>query len=571
MKWLKSFLFLPLIVLSQTDLSLAKEQQAIKQAETEVSRSKHTEAEISQSKQKAIIPQIGTEKELEEKPKDMKHLIGPAWQYYEQGNYKQAAEIFTTLSSFPETELDAKYGLAMCYIKLKESKKAIPLLKSLVKARFDLKNTLPAILTLLVEEKEYKKAETYLVMLEEKERQKWEEIIKTKLLFSEFDEFKKTGNAEKIVELTEANNELLKKCLSPDLFYEAAGAVLKDNKEYAIGVYKNLLQSCRDKKDLRLGVLYSLKSILPSSDMISLLSNEESRKLDSDYKDKINELKISVLMDKLTSLPPDSPELEDTVREILILKPEEEGARTMLAWWYYNKGEYEKAYQEFYYLYQRSPETKDYIYGLVNTLIKLKRFDEALELASKNKKHDERLAVIEAELRLSILRERFAVLPPDSKEIEKTANEILALKPDDEGTMVMLAWWYYNKGEYEKAYQEFYYLYQRSPETKDYIYGLVNALIKLNKTDEALELARKNKEYDERLTSVETDIRLSILGSKLTALPPDSPELENTIREILALKPDDEGTMVMLAWWYYNKGEYEKAYQEFYYLYQRSP
>lgn len=528
------------------------------------------QAIIPQTPDRGIRGQAGTEEELEEKPKDMKRFLKPAWQYFNQGNYKQAIEIFTTLSSFPETELEAKYGLAMCYVKLKEPKKVLSLLELLIKRRFDLKNTLPAMLALLVEEKEYTKAESYLAMISEKERKEWEGRIKIRMTDAEFEEAKKAGNGNRLIEFSEKNSASIDNCFMPDIFYEAANLLSENNREYAANIYKKLLEVCPDKQGLRLRILYSLKSIVTTAEALLLLENEVKAASDSDYKNKLTDIKISVLIEGFTALKPDSAEIEDTANSILALKPSDNGVRSTLAWWFLNNRHYEKAYEEFYTLYQRNPQERDYIYGLINTLIKLKRTDEAIELAAKNKDKDARFASLEIDIRLSVLIDKLAALAPDSPELEDTVREILVLKPEDEGVRETLAWWYFRKELYNKAYEEFHSLYQRSPETKDYIYGLVNTLVKLGKTDEALELTGRYKN-NEKIAALEKDIRLSVLGSKLASLSPDSPELEDITREILVLKPEEEGTREMLAWWYYRKEDYEKAYDEFYTLYNRSP
>lgn len=411
-------------------------RETTRQQEVLLKQQRQPDVEFYQSKKQAVIPQAETEEVLEEKPKDMKRFIKPAWQYFNQGNYKQAIEIFTTLSSFPETELEAKYGLAMCYVKLKEPKKAMPLLEYLIKKRFNLKDTLPSIIAILVEEKKYKKANPYLAMISERERKEWEGRIKIRMVTAEFEEAKKAGNGRRLIEFSEKNGALLTNCFMPDIFYETAGLLSNSNREYAVNIYKKLLEVCPDKQDLRLRILYSLKTIVTTADMLLLLENEVKAASDSDYKNKLTDIKISVLLDKLTALAPDSPELEDTAREMLVLKPEEEGARAMLAWWYFRKELYNKAYEEFHSLYQSSPETKDYIYGLVNTLIKLEKLDEALELAGKNKHTDERLASIEIDIYLD--KANAAYRDKKYHEAETYFERALAENPQDMDTKKLL-------------------------------------------------------------------------------------------------------------------------------------
>lgn len=531
-----------------------------------INKTQGVESEVIQKKQLNNIYQLlEPAKKTIMKTKEQtleKGLLKPAWQYFNEGNYNQAIEIFTEILAYPDTEQEAKYGIAMCYIKLKDPEKAVPPLESLVESDYDLKNTLLPLLTALVDIKEYKRAETYLSKLPEHEKSKWEQIIKTKALYSDLDSFKNADNIDDIIELTKNNSGLLKKCRLPGFFYEAAGAIVKTNNEYAIDIYKTILASCRAEKDLRLGILYSLKSILSSEEMLLVLDSEKNRHIDSVYDKKVSDMKISIMLDKFYALPDDSPDREAEAKKILSLEPQESGVRLMMAWWYLNNKDYKHAYNEFNALYKRSPQEKDYLYGLVLSLIKLKRYDEALGLASKHK---------DTNFEVFILSEKLASLPADSPEADVVVQRMLALKPEEQSVRLTLAWYFLNSKNYDQAYNEFSALYKSNPLEKDYSYGMVLSLINLKRYDEALELISKHKETDVRLAALEINIKVAILGEKLDALPPDSPEIEDTARQILALNPDEDGIRVMLAWNFFSNDKYDKAYKEFHIVFQRNP
>ena len=555
MKCLSTIFLITLIVFSHSNTTYSQDQPFIMLAESEVIQKKQVfihetqrdgyeviqkkqetilniqnEApEVSQKKQLNNIPQLlepekqtkdttkedakEAAKEGEKEGEKEKRLLKSAWDNFNQGNYNQAIKNFTEISSSPITEKDAKYGLALCYISLKNTKKAIPLLESLVNKEHDLKNTLHILITSLVDENEFQKAEAYLPMLTKDERQNWEETIKSKKLMSDFDRYKKAGDINNIVELTKNNDDLLKKCLFTGLFYDAAGAVVKHNKEYSIDIYKNLLDSCNIDIGLRLGIIYSLKAILPYVEMLSILDTEDKLSVDSDYKKKIADIRLSIFVDKLYALPSDSPEIEGAAREILALNPKDDGVRLMLAWRFLNSENYEHAFTEFNTLYSNNPKEKDYSYGLLLSLIKLKRYDEGLELARKHSKTDPRIVSLEAD----ILSQRLDDLSPDSSEFEDTVKELLAKKPEDVGIRLKLAWIYYSNDLYEKSYEQFQILYKLNPEMLDSIYGMGLTLQKLNRDDEALELVIKNKDKDERLDPKVKDICLEMGNTALKA------------------------------------------------------
>jgi len=71
---------------------------------------------------------------------------GRAWKYYNAGNYSQAIEIFNFARLFPETELDARLGLAYCYVEQNQKEKALPLLDKLIEEQFKIRETIDILI-----------------------------------------------------------------------------------------------------------------------------------------------------------------------------------------------------------------------------------------------------------------------------------------------------------------------------------------------------------------------------------------------------------------------------------------
>ena len=132
----------------------------------------------------------------------------------------------------------------------------------------------------------------------------------------------------------------------------------------------------------------------------------------------------------------DSLEIETLARSILLIRPEDLEIRVVRAWWYYKRDEYGKAYDDFAMLYARNPLGKSYAYGFVSVLTKLKRFDEAAEVASVNKRFDERLVAFE----IDIYRER-AKLAYENRRYEEAEvyfGKVHESEPDDEDINTLL-------------------------------------------------------------------------------------------------------------------------------------
>jgi pentatricopeptide repeat protein len=346
--------------------------------------------ELLQKKQEGPMPRNIPEEKGKPGPETgARRYLGIAWQYCNRGDYSRAINIFTTLSSDPTIQWEAKYGLAMCYSRKRDAKKAIPLLEELIGRKLFLRDSLPTLLALLVEEKEYSKAANYVKLLSGNERLRWEDIIRTRALMAALEQAKTAGNLEGLTELIRVHSDMLEKCQSPEVFLEASTLLVGINDTYAIETYKKLLASCLRKWDIRLGTLYALKRVLPPTDTLSELDQEERRTdLDPAYRTQLTELRVSVLRDQLAAAQPNAPEVENLAREILNFKSDDKGALATLAWWYFNHGQFNEAANGFATLARRYPEEPDYLYGLANALVKLKRIDEARTLIEQMKDRD---------------------------------------------------------------------------------------------------------------------------------------------------------------------------------------
>jgi tetratricopeptide (TPR) repeat protein len=517
--------------------------------------------ELRQKKHEAPIPLNPLEEQVEEKDgaeQGAGRFLGTAWQYCNRGEHRRAIEIFATLSSDPATEWEAKYGLAMCYVKAKDAKQAIPLLEELIGKRLHLKDTLPTLLALLVEGKDYGKAATYLQLLASRERERWEETIRTGTLLAALEQVKAAGNLEGLLELIRTHSDLLDRCQSPEVFLEAAKGLSGVNDRDALETYTRLLRACPRKWDIRLGILYALRSVLPPTDMLLELEQEEHRtNLDPVYRTQLTDIRVAVFRDQLAAASPDAPEVERLARAILALKPEDKGALTALAWWAFNHGQYEQAVQGFTTLAQRDPEDLDYVSGLANTLVKLQRVDEAFALVERMRRKDERFGKLETDIRVAVFRDQLAAASPDAPEVERLARAILALKPEDKGALTALAWWAFNHGQYEQAVQGFTTLAQRDPEDLDVSYGLAHALMKLKRVDEALALIEPLKVRDARFVALETDI---LMERALTAFQNTRyAEAERYLKSLLTRRPDHLDTKRLLAWSIYNQKRWGDA------------
>ncbi len=518
-----AFLFLSIIVISSSARSFAfqstsqgasnAEVQQLEQG-AEIHSSPEPNIEIQQKKQEGLIPQV-QQPEEKNRPEAARYL-GKAWGYLRRGNYHYAIEIFTTLSSYPALMWDAKYGLAMCYSKQRDTKRAVPLLKELIQKKFHTHDALINLLSFLNESKEYTEAFEYSKMLEGKEGLKWQETIRTGALSLALKKAEDTDDFTGISDLIRTNYDLLEACKAPGVFLEAGAALADNGDPYALTALNGLLRACPEEWDVRLGIFYALKEVMKPSEILREVEREVKRSdLDTRYKNKLTDLQVSVLSGELAAAGPDSPEVEKFAGEILHLRPDDRGTMTILLWWYFRGGQYDKSLEGFSRLVKEEPANQDYASGLIYSLIKLKRFDEALKIANRYYRLDK----------------DFSVTMRDRIYEAKAGNA-------------------YDNENYEEAREIYSELHKRFPGKKEYAAGLAYALLKLKRPDEALNVAENYPAKDEDFLRMRIGIYQQKAGEAYDNK--DYKLAESYLKQVLALDPDNIDAKTLLAWSLFN-------------------
>lgn len=468
-------------------------------------------------------------------------LLGKGWENFNAGNYDEAISIFTFALPLNDVSIEATYGLASCYTAQEKPAKALPLFETLVQKRYQLKDTLPELLNLLLETGDYKKAVDYAALFDEKDRDPWQRRIDQALFSQKFRIVKKSADMQNYDSFVAEYDGNLKQCRMEDTFNEIASFFVEKKKpEQAVAIYRTLL-SCSKDQDFRIGILYSLKPLIPPRDLLAMFELEKSSAADSTkYRKKLNDFKV-VLLYSLLETEPDK--VKEHAGAILEIYPGDRTALSAMGWHYFKNNLYSESYTYFSLLNRTLPGQTENVTGLIYTLLEMKEFEKALKLVNAHSE-DAKIAGLQKEIRLRILWKKVSGLASGSPELEEVAAEILTLKPEDEAIRVILAWGYYSGDRYEKAYQEFLKLYNDKPLEKGYAYGLVSSLRKLERYDEAIELAIKNKEHDEELATVEMEIYLE--RARAAYEQKRYKEAELYFKKVLDAEPDDEDSKTLL-------------------------
>ena len=470
-----------------------------------------------------------------------KNRLATAWEHYNQGRTEEAAALFSALSAVPELSLDATLGVALCHLAGKDAAKAFPLLEQLAKKRYRIGETVPALLKILIDRKEFQQAATYAALLGAKERAGWLSRIDQGRFLQRYARLQERISMAGAVEFVQENQSFLKQCRMPDAFSKLAAFFAQHGRpDEAAAIYRTLLSCTRDE-GWQLGILYRLKPLLPPVELLQLAEQQlHGTALSAAQRTKLQTFKIELLHGLIAAEP---EQLEMHARAVLKLRPADEIALTALGWWYFARQRYEEAYDCFRQLSDGPSRRSEHLEGMILSLMKLERFDEALAVARLNG-NEQKIRLMAQEIQLQILWRRIASIPPDSPELEALADAVLQLRPDNEDIRVVRAWSQYNRQKFEHARQEFAALYARNQRGAGYAYGLASSLAKLRRYDEAVRIAAANKDHDERLAPFETGVYLEQARSAFDRK--QYREAEIYFGKVIAAEPDDEESKALL-------------------------
>lgn len=343
-------------------------------------------------------PGTGLIRNAEEKPKDKpkeepekvqpaqtitpqdkgRQSLTKGWQSYKAGRYREAVALFKIASEQPQTSLEAKLGLAYSYLQLQNQERALPLFTELVGKKFHLRETLPNLIDLLLQRSEHDKAAKYIAQLSGREGKEWE---------SKLDESKANLLREKLATAdlysTEAKklaDEIL--AIDPD---DASASAAKGwwyyhNKEYtpAYERFFELHKKYPKDSDYAFGLTYALLEL-----------NRDDEALDVAEKSKIGEpekkkIKSQIYFKRANEAYEikDYAEAENYLQKLLVLEPENAGAKSLLAWTFYNQNEFDSALPLFLTAYEKENKP-EFAEAIIYTYEKSGRKRDALDFSDE--------------------------------------------------------------------------------------------------------------------------------------------------------------------------------------------
>ncbi len=424
---------------------------------------------------------------------EARQYLDRGWRGYKAGMCSEALNYFKEAEKNADTLSEARLGLAYCYIKLDRKADAAALLELIVGQNYQIKETLPSLLNLLIEMKDYDKAALYILALGEGEREEWRKIIEERksrrqeqpLISRQFARAKKTHNTEALIGFVNDYKNRLDRCNDPWIFYDAANILDKSGrKEEARRIYYSLLSACADDWDLRIAAFYGLKSNSVYSEIKPLIGEEMKRAgLLPKYKEQLSELYLNVLKERLSVALDDTAQAEELADEILAIDPQDPDALLTKAWKYYNAKNYWEAYEIFSYLHEQHPANDDSTLGLIYVLIALNEEDKALGLLRESDLEQAEKNKIESQIYLKIGNRLYE--QKDYAGSERMLERVLSIAPENKDAQTLLAWTLYGKGEYDRALDIFLSVYESEKEAK-IAEAILNTYEKLGRRNDAI-------------------------------------------------------------------------------------
>ncbi len=392
--------------------------------------------------------------------------LSRAWQHYSAGRYSAAAGLFATLlaSPPPEDAMNARLGLAYTLARLGKIDQAAAHLSALVRDRYRLPETRPALVDLLIRSGRWEEARRQIAQLPPDRRRAWERRLLEAHLAADHAALAEEADAAALRAFLATHEEALKRCLRPDLFH-AVGLKLRAAGEGppAAALQRRLL-ACDLPPALRAGILSDLAAALAPDEAMELMQRQapmfEGRP--ADERAAFSRIEADLLRRRLAELPADSPERAAAARAVLEHAPEDRDALAALAWDALNRGGFEEADRIFAQLLAREPGNKQFALGQGYARLNAGRLDTALAPLDQGGIPED--ADTRA-LRTLVYRRQAgaAAAAQDWDRAAAAAEKLLALDPADPAAGELLAWARYEQGRHGDARPLMEAAFARSP------------------------------------------------------------------------------------------------------------
>ncbi len=392
--------------------------------------------------------------------------LARAWGHYSAGRYTTAAALFATrlASETPEEALNARLGLAYSLARLGRTDPAAAHLSVLVRNRYRLPETRPALIDVLIRSGRWEEARHQAAQLPADRRPGWERRVLEAHLAADHAALAGTSDAALRRAFLVTHEEALSRCLRPDLFHAVSRELRSMGEAPLAESLQRRLLGCSLPPALRAGIVSDLAAALPPQEALELTKRQAPFFTTSaaGEPEALRRIEADIRKRRLAALPVDSPERAAAARSILEHAPDDRDALAALAWDALNRNAFDEADRIFAQLLAREPGNKDFALGQGYARLNAGRLDTALEpFAHSAIPEDADTRALQ-----TLVYRRQAGAAADAKDWDRAAamaENLLALDPGDAAAGELLAWARYEQGRLSEARPLMEAAFNRSP------------------------------------------------------------------------------------------------------------
>jgi len=377
-----------------------------------------------------------------------------AWHLYARGNYPAAAQLFAEAmgSGDREEALNAQLGLAYSLLKQGKHAQAIPHLADLADQGYRPAETRPALVQALMRSGRWAEAEERIAQLPARQRPPWERRLLEARLLKDYQALAQTADASALTAFLDAHARARRACIRPDVFHTVGRRLAEAGGHLAATDLQRELLACPLPPDLRFAIVSELAAALPHDEALALLRLEKPdlRRTAPQLSGQVEDLELQILKRRLAAQPPDSELKARMAEEVLKMAPDDRDALAALAWYRFQRGEFEEAERLFGILSEQDPADKDVALGLGYTRLNSDRIATALDPLDRGRIAED---ADTRKLRELVYRQS-ATRAYAAKDWDAAAvylEKLLALNPDDPDARELLAWTRYRQDRRAEA------------------------------------------------------------------------------------------------------------------------
>ncbi len=394
----------------------------------------------------------------------MPEPLQAAWSELAYGRLQAACEQFAVLSQNNEYKISAFDGWGRCLQQQGQHQAAIEKFKWLVAQNYQPLKTLPRLIASLEVTGQLIEQYKYEGKLQRAKEQAGIEHNEDVRIHQQALAFIQRNQTQALNDFIAQHEARFRQCRSVDVLLESAQFFRHHtlpskavNTAIAVRFYRMILDACRSRWQLRVGVFESLATLLAVEHFSPLVADElQRRDYPVGYRQRIVHAATVNIMQRVYALPRNSEEKLHLIEQVLAIAPNHWPALTALGWTHYHRQDYQQALTVFRGLHQTRRKNREAAQGVYYSLVALNQGEQAKTFALANG--------LQKQLKESLERELASAEEQDKALI---AKQILVLDAKHGWALTVLGWHEYRRGQFQTSWDHFVSITQLPKHRRD--------------------------------------------------------------------------------------------------------